>query len=491
MEITPDYAANPIKNNIFLTLPEGTFRVSTQTKKSKLIEFFDDLYTYPPKFKVKWNSLDDLNEDLFMSYNYRALEQDFSFMSVMTDFFRKNGQITSEAYSPNSFINGYLNKIVSTKFYAKQTRPIQDSLQNIPIYTILNGQGNIVLANSTDQINATATNTNSIMYDFCGDFDPLAEKTSNLGFFFMSRKDAELYLQEIARSDTEGTSMFGLSIHCFGLDSAYRILREYHPGIDFKIIPDLDEVQSLLTKKIHGSDVLFADEQQQLRIRRRSTNATLLNSLPIPFSSFLKQAEYFKGTPIYIVKINDTQRDFFLENCSNLANVIDSSYGRLTQYISFITGLGSNSIMQSSLTSQNYAKSTTTYVFFEKNAASEFCKQFKRRVENYNGSRSSQLKTIIRKPTILISNLEDFLELWEDKIAKVEKNKSETTNINSSTTLFFDTKAIYMVPPSDSIGELEQLLQQSKRSPLQNFKQFLNFKTRCLNGFLKTILSTN
>ena len=229
MEITPDYAANPIKNNIFLTLPEGTFRVSTQTKKSKLIEFFDDLYTYPPKFKVKWNSLDDLNEDLFMSYNYRALEQDFSFMSVMTDFFRKNGQITSEAYSPNSFINGYLNKIVSTKFYAKQTRPIQDSLQNIPIYTILNGQGNIVLANSTDQINATATNTNSIMYDFCGDFDPLAEKTSNLGFFFMSRKDAELYLQEIARSDTEGTSMFGLSIHCFGLDSAYRILREYHP----------------------------------------------------------------------------------------------------------------------------------------------------------------------------------------------------------------------------------------------------------------------
>ena len=63
--------------------------------------------------------------------------------------------------------------------------------------------------------------------------------------------------------------------------------------------------------------------------------------------------------------------------------------------------------------------------------------------------------------------------------------------MNSSTTLFFDTKAIYMVPPSDSIGELEQLLQQSKKSPLQNFKQFLNFKTRCLNGFLKTILSTN
>ena len=202
MEITNEYAAYSTKNH---NLSNGIFRISSQTKKSKIIEFLDDLYTYPPKFNVKWDSLDELHEDLFMSYNYRSLEHNSPFLKVLGEFNQDQDIIEKEnikdKFSTKSYVEGYLNKLVSTKFYGKQTNQIQESLQTVPIYVILNGQGNIILGNSTDQINKNTTSISNLLYNFCGSFDPLAENSSQLGLFFMSKSDAELYLQEIARSD--------------------------------------------------------------------------------------------------------------------------------------------------------------------------------------------------------------------------------------------------------------------------------------------------
>jgi hypothetical protein len=78
----------------------------------------------------------------------------------------------------------------------------------------------------------------------------------------MSYNDAKLYLKEIAKTDTEGTKTYGLSISCFGLDFAYRVIREYHPGIDFRIIPDLDEMQKLLINYIGSPDMVIENEQK-------------------------------------------------------------------------------------------------------------------------------------------------------------------------------------------------------------------------------------
>ena len=69
------------------TSPNGSFRIAYPPKKSKTLEFFDDLYTYPPKFRVKWDTIDELHEDLFMSYNYRVRNPNLPFMGVLTDFF--------------------------------------------------------------------------------------------------------------------------------------------------------------------------------------------------------------------------------------------------------------------------------------------------------------------------------------------------------------------------------------------------------------------
>ena len=126
MEIITEYGANSIKNIGFEATHKSIFRITSPATKSKVIEFFDDIYTYPPKFNVKWDSVDELHTDLFMSYNYRALEHSLPFMDILTDFFKheQESKISDPKYSSNSYIEGYVNKIVSTKFYSKQTKQI-------------------------------------------------------------------------------------------------------------------------------------------------------------------------------------------------------------------------------------------------------------------------------------------------------------------------------------------------------------------------------
>ena len=95
--------------------------------QSKTIEFFDDLYTYPPKFRVKWDTIDELHEDLFMSYNYRVLNDNDPFMDVLTGESVclnnvRYGGAGKIKYSLNSYIGGYLKKITSTKFRSWNVR---------------------------------------------------------------------------------------------------------------------------------------------------------------------------------------------------------------------------------------------------------------------------------------------------------------------------------------------------------------------------------
>ena len=494
MEIITEYGANSIKNIGFEATHKSIFRIASPATKSKVIEFFDDIYTYPPKFNVKWDSIDELHTDLFMSYNYRTLEHSLPFMDILADFFKheQESKISDPKYSSNSYIEGYVNKIVSTKFYSKQTKQIQNCLRTIPTYVILNGQGNIVLANSTDQLNVNTTNIKSNLYNFCGSFDPLAEKSSQLGLFFMSKEDAELYLNEIARFDPEGTKMLGLSIHCFGLDFAYRVMRDYHPKIDFRFVPDLNEIKKLLTN--NNSNIIFEDDQQQLRLRQRSINplpiVRSLSKYTSPFYSFLEKKEYFKGTPIYIVRVTDVQKNFLSQQSSNLINFVDTCYGRIVKSVDILLGFGNNWVMQGSLLDQKYSTKTTTYVFFEKDAALAFSNKSQQKIASYNGSYSAHFKSLIKRPKILVYNLEDFLELWEETLAK-EQTALSMANSNEQEPSFFGLNNIHLVPTNSNIENMNEFFQQPKKPVFQKLNQFFGYKIRCLGGFTKTILNTN
>lgn len=497
MDIINDQGRNLAPGINFTSIKDSTFRVTTQNKNSKTLDFFNELYTYPPKFKIKWNAIDELHEDLFMSYNYRVFEHSFPFIDILSDFFHTDvgGKIIEENYSKQTYIDGYYNKSSSTKFYTQETKALQKSLQSVPVYAIFNGSGEIILADSTDSFTNRNSTIKSLGYNFCGAFDQLDEQRSKLGLFFMSRRDAEIYLREVARADTESTKIFGLSIHCVGLDFAYRLTREYHPEVDFRFVPNLEEVKTLLASETSRSNLIFDDDQQQLRFRRRPVKIVpiigTLSRWVTPFSSFLSKDEYFKGVPIYVVQVQDKPRSLFVEQYYKTLNVADSVYSFGLQCIDFLIGFGQNWIIQGSIQDGSKTSDVTNFVFFEKKAAVEFCKTQGRKIGRYKGSNSSNLDFIIRKPKIFVHNLEDFIELWEDVLSAPKHKILEVDNGTPKTKTIFHTKGTYFVPPNDVLDDLIIYKSGKASSSFSKLKKFFGYKYRRLIGFTEIFLNTN
>ena len=233
------------------------------------------------------------------------------------------------------------------------------------------------------------------------------------------------------------------------------------------------------------------EEEQEFNFCRTSINPIfkLANIGKNNLSSLNEKIRYFKGTPIYIVKLNDTERNFATDNYYKTVNILNvTSQQIFVKPFNFLFGL-STPILKGSIHEKNYLKDTGMYIFFEQNAAVEFCKTFRRKIKLYDRGHLI-FKPLIKKPKILVYNLEDFLESWEEKLIEKPDIKVKNNLINGSHNVF-DSTLIKFIPSKDSIIDLENFLQQPKKSFFQNSKKFINFKVRCLTGFLRTILNTN
>jgi hypothetical protein len=458
-------------------------------KKLNVAEYFDYIYSYPPKIKVKWNFVDDLQDDYFIGSNYGAKKSDNSTNEFVKDwvFINNSEEAINTNYSMSEYVDGFQNKINSSNFFLKKTGNIQKALANVQVFAILNGQGEIVLSKPSNLLGSKNFKTylNEQTYDLCGSFDSRVEKKSKLGLFFMTYLEAEKYLKEIAKADIEGTQTVSLSIHSISLESAYKITREYHPGIDFRFVPNYAEVKKLLVKSIGKSDHLVVeDEQQQLRYRNRSINffpfLGKVGNYFLPSLSFLQRNEYFKGVPIYIVQLTEKPRNFWSEQYFNIIGRFDVMYSRLIDYFDYTAGFGHSWIMQGSLKKAGNSDKFENYIFFEKDQAIKFAKQKGRKVSRLSGGRTSTLQFMVRKPKVMVYNLEDFLEDWEDNIAvQVSNNKNEVKTP-------FNCKATYFISPDALFDENENL---SSNVPLKKVSHLLNVKFRVLKRTIGVFFS--
>jgi len=476
MDILNDYSINcrPINTDEY-TLP-GAFRISSQKTPSKTLDFFDDLYSYPPKFRIQWNILNNWQEDFFLSYNYRQTNNNFYFTEVLKDFFTSGESdcIEKLEYPKKYYFDGYKNKVRSNYFYTNETKRVQNLVKNVPVYVILNGLGEISLAHSTERSPTSFKNSNTI-YQFCGDFDSSIEKNSKLGLFFMNKEDAEFYLKEIANIDSERTKSLGLSVHSFGLDFAYRIIREYHPDVDFRLIPDLKEVSDLLThRNTKSSPFTFDYEQQQFR------------SLPQTSSKlFIKnQTNYFKGVPIYIVQVGSKPKNFWNSTFSSLNYPFRLVNNKLLTPI-FQPFLNSpyHSMSANSLKVKDDRNEVQTFVFFEKAMAEKFCNTYKRSIQGYGNNTSYFNRLLTKEPVVFISNLENFFEYGEEGIKNNPQTSLEIVKMISET-------EVHVVPPTSSYEVLTSSISQEKESLVQKSQEFFYFKYKRIKGFLNVLLNT-
>ena len=461
------------------------FKIPFLVKNSESVPFLKDLYTYPPKFKIIWEQLDDLNQDLAFHSRSSSSPGRKSF-----SLFRE------KSYSFNDYTFGYLNRTTSSTFYGKHTNAITNSLQSIPVYIVMNGKNEIVTANSS--LSYRFDDSNSKMYDFCGSFDPRFNKSAKLGLIFFNHLDAEFYLNEIAKLDPPGTDEVGLSVHCIGLNSAYALSREYHSDIDFRFVPNFTEINNVIELgRNDDSRFVFDINQQQLRFRNRTLKFPI-NVIPgfrtvenyvSPFKTFITGSEYFKGVPIYLVQVQNTSRNFAISSILNSFSFVESTYEFTTRWIDMLSGFGQSWLLQSDSNKvMNSVESNTVvnYVCFNKQQAIDLTKKFGSRVIRYNGTRvqTSFLSKFSRTPKIYISNFEDFLELWDESILS-------SSTVNNGQSIFNGNQSIYFIPSEDSVKNLEEFSKISKKPFVTVAQQFLYVKYKVLVGFFGALLNNN
>jgi hypothetical protein len=75
-----------------------------------------------------------------------------------------------------------------------------------------------------------------------------------------------------------------------------------------------------------------------------------------------------------------------------------------------------------------------------------FIKNNENKVSHYRGSRTTNLESLVKKPQIFVYNLEDFVELWEEKInAEVQSTETSVSQplFNAEHTLFISPEKNY------------------------------------------------
>jgi len=450
----------------------NNFKIAFPNKNLTTTAFLEEIYSYPPKFKVIWKDLDKFNvpkEEAPISFLTRSGKKRFLPFSKKT-------------YSFEDYKNGYLNKTASSTIYRKTANLLNDALQYVPVYTIVNARGEIVVANSN--IPYKSNSLVNTIYSFCGSFDSQVSQTRKLGFIFFNRVDAEVYLEEIAKIDPQGTDRVGLSINCIGLNSVYYLMREYHDDIDFRFIPNLSEIDRLLALIKKGNNrLVFDTEQYQAKFAPFKENLLKLQGIN-------EVGEYFKGVPIYIVQVRNTPRNLLYSGILNTFAKIDFVNVEFWSFFD-IAGINQRWNNMSPLTDNSLRQSfkshaVDTYICFDKEQAIELTRKFGRRVKRYAGNQcqTSYIAPLSRRPKILISNLEDFFEFFEESI------------VAEPLSLFFQSltdqsQNIYFIPSDESINDLEEFQAKPKRSLVVTSRQFLRTKYKLLVNYCSVLLNNN
>ena len=386
--------------------------ISHEDKEPYAVSFFEDLYTYPPKIKIQWKQLDLVEE---------------------SDKLLPNKIINHPPHKSFSGVRDYMDKVISFDVYSKKIKLLKQTLKDVPVYVIVNGRTEIVVASTrSKKLNlhdASVLSAGPLLNPEkrISDLPPntvtrrqvykrtlvesvekaLSTKSKKFGFIFFDPIEAQYYLDAmVIRSEKKfhhrrdhSIDKVGLSIHCIGLDTAYSLLSRSSSNVDFRFVPSLPEVKAVLEHSSQG------DTNSELAINERQLEQTLSRKALSIISDQYNSA--FKGVPIYIVVVKDK-----------------------------FEALQDSEKFKSPSTKTN---SSANYIFFDREQALEFCEKYSSRMVS----------------PIYTDNLEDFLELWGESLVLNTDVTQSFININQPT---------YFIPSKRSIKTLEQYYNRPKDS---------------------------
>ena len=167
-------------------------------------------------------------------------------------------------------------------FPTEQQKIILTELKRVPVYTVVNGNNEIILASPREE-----TNKNSLQWFYNQYYNWFIwqndEGPITVGLFFSNKQDAESYLHEVCLKDPRGAQNLGLSVRSTGLDTFYYLNRTSNPKVQLRMISNLEELDLLLRINIK-KNLSFVHPKQKYG------------------------KNWFKGTPIYILRTDQLNK---------------------------------------------------------------------------------------------------------------------------------------------------------------------------------------
>ena len=165
----------------------------------------------------------------------------------------------------------------SPNFPTKEQKYIVSKLRTVPIYTVVNKKNEIVTASSRDEKNSNSLRWIHEKYNelFFWSHD---EGPITINLFFMNKEDASSYMHEICKKEPKEAENLGLKVKSVGLDVFYKLNRTSLPKIQSRLVADLKEIESIITKYSFNSNCTMHPKQK--------------------YSTY-----WFQGNPIYTIKL--------------------------------------------------------------------------------------------------------------------------------------------------------------------------------------------
>nr|BDA98673.1 hypothetical protein [Rhodomonas sp. NIES-1730] len=246
---------------------------------------------FPPREEniLIQNNQDPVSKLLSSLYSCRGIEVDIKSRDdiFIEDFFQKNQMSSVQVNinqdlkllsNPKTLPNLFGNQR-QADFPNQQQKSILAKLKKVPIYTVINGYNEIVIASPRSM---PPQNSLEWLYDkYYDSFLWKEDKGSvSLGLFFVNKEDAESYLQEICKKDPKGAENIGLSVKTVGLDTFYELNRTSKPKMQARLVADLEEIDLLLNEYSNKENIQFHPKQKYKK-------------------------QWFQGNPVYILKVNE------------------------------------------------------------------------------------------------------------------------------------------------------------------------------------------
>ena len=250
------------KKRIFLSFPRlrliksvGLIRIKNRSSRE---EFLFQLNQGLINGTINAN-LDKRSNDLA---NYR-LKIKYVSQSIYLNILQKSNKVIH-----------IINKVIHKKYRYKQNSNSL-MLDQFPVFTLVNRFNEIVTSEPSDELlreNGLFVN----FYEWCLFNLGNSTKVKYKSWFFISPKDAREFYNYIKYRYPSTAQLYGLSIAPVNLSVYYRMSRLSYSTVEFRLIPDLDAVSSLINQQKENKNLYFYTSQKY-------------------------RQDFFKGQPIYLL----------------------------------------------------------------------------------------------------------------------------------------------------------------------------------------------